>query len=418
MDKAFAFRAGRIIEVNACEIMNAQEARDLRPFFDSKQFETGYVSASLRKKKINVVAHFRHFSNKRSLYQSLEEDIIHRQKLSGESQLHSDAKNTVASVLNEYIRRGTPLPWHLLDRQISSFRLVGNLLGEVSAVKTEFPVVTPYGLTFRADIALLGNSPRKMIDRGDEAAEPILRAIVEIEHMHKFELLKCLAVQSMGVPLLAINTFGIPQTVSQEWALSTLSELNTPEVSNRRCYLHLPLTLYPTFLDIPPAVRNHDRRHELIIFVKDDLFNNILSALDQLKRSASLHDDRVLIIPFNKGRHEDEAVFRTLSLIGPVCGPDWKTYSGHRFIRVQCDVPHNRRCNIYGFHLSLTTLLARYPVLVGYKYYLNADVRSSGPLWLGKDLAGNTIDIAPRQLTDESRKLNCLLNNSGINLKG
>jgi hypothetical protein len=417
MDNALACNAGRIIEVKAGGIKDAQEAGDLRPFFDSTQCEVGYVSRSHRNKQINVVAHFRHFPHKKSFYEKLQEDITQRQQSSGESQVHLNAKHSIASGLNDYIRRGTPLPWQLFDRAVSSFRLAGNLLGEVSSIKTEYPVVTPYGLTFRADIALLQDSPFKMIDKGDGPAGPVLRAIVEIEHKHKSELLKCLAVQSMGVPLLAIDISCMSGTVSAEWASSVLAELITPEVANRKCYLHLPMTLYPTFLDIPPAVRNHDCKHEFVIFVRDDLFTDMLSGLDSLKRSLSLHDDKVQIIPYNKKRNEDEAVFRTLRLIGPLCGPDWTTYSSHRFVRVRCDVPYNHRGNIYRFNLCLATLLARYPAIAGYKHYLNADVRSSGTIWLRRDSTGDVINIAPRQLSDQAKKLNKLMANSGITLK-
>jgi hypothetical protein len=406
MDKAFAFRGGRMIEVKACDLRNAQEAREISPFFDGHQLETGYVSACLRQGTIHISAHFRHLPDMKSVRQKLEEDIARRQISDGESQVHSHAKNLIASVLDQHVRSGTPLPWQLFDQSVSSFPLRGNLLSGITEVRTEFPIVTPCGLNFRVDVALLGK--HLSLTKGPRSTEePVLRAIVEIEHRHKFELLKCLAVQSMGVPLLAIGTDAAQRAISREWALATLSDLNAPERSDN-IFLHLPFTLYPTFLDIPDVVRG-ERKHEFIIIVRDDLFRTMLSELDRLKRAMSLHDDEVKIIPFNINGNHDQAASKTLGLIGPLCGPKWETYNDCRFIRVQCDIPHNRPGNVYTFHLSMAALFARYPGLVGYKFCINADVRSREPLWMGKDLTGNVVKIAPRQLSVQIRKLDDLL---------
>jgi hypothetical protein len=393
MNSALIFRGGRITSVMACEMKNAQEARDVAPFFDGEWIGVNYVSACLRKGGINVTAHFRHGAFRPSLAQKTREQITLREKLHGESQEHSAAKDIIANVINQHLRKKIPLPWRLTDSQISDYHLSGDFLSEVITVKPEHTIITPHGFTFRADIALLGPA----MHTSDKAAAPVLLGLIELEYKHRFELLKCLAIKSLGVPLVSLDITDREQEICEEWGHHVLAQLNNMESTNNRAYLYLPTSLCPTFLDVPIGFTCG--RHEFVIFVKDEFFLKLLSDLDRLKRVLSLHDNHVKIVPFNMKGNEDVAIVRTLTAVGPLAGPEWRQYNDRRFIRVQCSVPYRRAGNAYLFHLLKAALLNRYETLTGYKYRIDANVFAKDPLWQMKDANGNIVRIAPKHLS-------------------
>jgi hypothetical protein len=359
-----------------------------------------WVNSALRRGRIPVRQHFRHVGTinfERRLADKVYEEIRLRNSL-GEGPVHRKAKTVLHHALTGCIHDGEKVPWVWSNRAATSFQLSGDLLSEVVEARVEEEIKTPPGINFRADIALFG----KVIKRRN-----LLLGIIELEHHHRFDYMKCLVYRQLGVPVVSVDLSGSVETeITEDWAMRTLEDMSiAPGDRDRKTHVLLPYSLYPIFADIPYPVRQDT--HEFIIFVRDDDFEHLLRHLDDLKRCLSLNDKKVLVRPYNRMMREDEAMEKTLGSVGLLAGPNWRDYNERRFIRVICAVPSDKRGRGYIFHLVMASLLnAYYDVLSGYRFNRELQVdRSSGPpVWCKRE-EGTLTPLHPVHLAEPLRPL-------------
>jgi len=359
-----------------------------------------WVSSALRGGRIPVRRHFRHVGTinfERHLAGKICEEIRLRNSL-GEGPVHRKAKTILHRALTDRIHDGAKIPWVWSNAKATSFQLSGDLLSEVVEARTEEEIKTPLGINFRADIALFG----KVIKR-----RSLLLGIIEMEHHHRFDYIKCFVYRQLGVPVVSVDLSRLTEAeITENWTMRTLENMASASGNrDRRIHILLPYSLYPTFVDIPYSTRQG--RHEFIIFVRDDDFERLLRHLDDLKRCLSLNDKKVLVRPYNRMMREDEAMKKTLNSVGFLAGPNWRNYNERRFIRVICAVPRDKRGRGYIFHIIMASLLnAYYDVLVGYRFNreLQVDRSSEVSVWCTRE-EGRLTPVHPVHLAEPLRPL-------------
>ncbi len=386
--------------VSAECISSSAAARELGPLVDEHVKPVTWVNSALRRGRIPVRQHFRHVGTmkfERHLAGKICEEIRLRNSL-GEGPVHRKTKTMLYHALTGCIHHSVKIPWVSSNRVATSFRLSGDLLSEVVEARVEEEIKTPLGINFRADIALFGKVIRK---------RNLLLGIIELEHHHRFDYMKCLVYRQLGVPVISVDLSGLTEAeITEDWTMRTLEGMSiTPGDRDRKTHILLPYSLYPIFADIPYPMRQDT--HEFIIFVRDDDFELLLRHLDDLKRCLSLNDKKVLVRPYNRMMREDEAMEKTLGSVGVLAGPSWRNYNERRFIRVICAVPRDKRGRSYIFHVVMASLLnAYYDVLIGYRFNRELQVdRSSGlPVWCKRE-EGTLTPVHPVHLAEPLRPL-------------
>lgn len=386
--------------VLAESISSTAAARELGPLVDEHVKPVTWVNSSMRRGRIPVRRHFRHvgaMNFERHLADKICEEIRLRNSL-GEGPVHRKAKSMLYHALTGCIHDGVKIPWVSSNRGATSFRLSGDLLSEVVTAQMEEEIKTPFGINFRADIALFGKVIKK---------RNLLLGIIELEHHHRFDYMKCLVYKQLGVPVISIDLSGLTEAeITEDWAMQSLESMGDASGDrDRKTHILLPYSLYPIFADIPYLMRQD--KHEFIIFVRDDDFERLLTHLDNLKRCLSLNDKKVLVRPYNRMMQEDKAMEKTLSSVGVLAGPNWRDYNERRFIRVICAVPRDKRGRGYIFHLVMASLLNAYhDVLIGYRFNRELQVdRSSGlSVWCKRE-EGTLILVHPVHLAEPVRPL-------------
>ncbi len=377
--RVYSWRGVLCESIKATEIRSRADARKLGPFADCNKRPVTWVNweKDLNKEgRRRRRAHFRLYprisEGARPSRKDIAAEIELRNSAKSESTKHQKAKECVANYLKKLVSNKKRAHWSFIDARISQFPLSGNLLSEVEDVSTEYPIITPFGKNYRLDIALLG---RKILTK------PLILGAIELEFNHEFEMLKCLICKSSGFPLLSLDlTETNEKDIDDKWCHSKLLETTAKsEDAKRRNYLYIHNMLYPVYMDIPENV-NKDRRHQYVIFVRDEDYDQLLKLLNLLKDSLGIDGDQVLVQPV---QCKNSQMLRMLENEGSIAGHDWRAYNEKRYIRVTLNRPISKSGPIYKYHLAMAGLVnAHFETLVGYKYRpgLRND-EPDNPLW-------------------------------------
>jgi hypothetical protein len=347
--------------IKAIEIKSRADARKLGPFISDDEHLVTWVDWALvhstnKKRK----PHFRRFPKKSQTPQKIvSEEIKLRYKSSLESKKHIKAKEVVADIIQKLLECKRHLHWAYKDTRLSDFSISGDLLAEVECIETEFPIKTPFG-TYRLDIALLG----PIIEH-----ERVVLAGIEIEYTHQFEFSKALVCKTLGFPLMSLDIKEIDiEEINTTWATSALIETkNNSNDGLRRNYIYVHDMLFPVYLNIPDHLCQ-EKRHQYIIFCRDENFSNFLLRIRQLVSLVGLNESSINIAPV---KIKNEQTKKQIMNAGLIAGENWREYNEQGFIQVSVDKPIGKAGPSYLFHLELTKLSnSIYSSLVGYKYKL------------------------------------------------
>lgn len=387
--------------VNATDIKSHAHARKLAPFVDdadSRRMLYWVGWGAPKKNGKSRVAHFKHYpKNNHNLLDQISDEIELRNKESSESKKHQSAKDRVLEVLTELLLEGKHLPWAFKDQEISCFPMSGDFLAGAANIAKEFVIKTPFGNTYKLDIAILGKKISKY---------PIVLAGIEIEFTHKFDFLKTIICKSIGFPLISVNIEELEESsITKDWAKKALLETTKNSFDGlRRNYIYIHRFLTPIYLDIPREILE-EARHQYVIFTKDQ--EKLLDNLRTLKDALKLSDKQVVISPVT---NKNEQLRIQVENAGNLAGENWKEFNENSYIQLSLDKPCTKAGPLYYFHLTLSKLCnSIYDCLVGYKYELgHAHYRDAPLYWEKKRRAGEgyvTYRLAPKRVSEPVRKI-------------
>ncbi|PBK49991.1 hypothetical protein C6383_10200, partial [Pseudomonas syringae pv. actinidiae] len=212
--------------------------------------------------KLKTRSYFRTYSGKRGVRTAdyFDGQEQSRQRHTGESEEHRRAKQLIADELQRRLDAGLAMPWYYRDETISEYHLAGNLLLGANAVTQEQNIKTPFGNSYRLDVAVLG----KPILR-----HPMVLAGIEIELGHAFDGRKALASRSMGFPLISIDITDMSlDQLTPQWARQALTATKSSDDEGRRkTFIYLNDLLYPLYVQLPSTlIEGDDFRHQFIVF--------------------------------------------------------------------------------------------------------------------------------------------------------
>ena len=334
-------------------IVTADEPRKLvtwvKPVFDDtgKLLQRSYFRRYPSDSKVNLIDDY------------AKKEAIRRTQCS-ESIEHKLAKRLIADELQRRLDSKLALPWSYRDDTISQYHLEGNLLLGVDSVTQEQEIKTPFGSTYRLDVALLG----KPILR-----HPMILGGVEIERDHAFDGLKALAGRSMGFPLISVDITGMSLTeLTQEWAKQALTATTTSSTEGlRKTYIYLNDLLYPLYVKLPTALIQGDAfRHQYIVFAEDRHLEAIKKVLVDVASVLGLSSPKVLLNIVN-GKSESAA--KQVSNMGDIVGSGWRQFNERKCLTVTLDRPQTAwDIPSHLMHIAIASLLAtKGNALVGYK---------------------------------------------------
>jgi len=368
-------------ELRAAEITSRESARKLGPFVDeARQRLVLWRRASFDPDTGQRVrrCHFAHFPRGHSggsdRATSVDFDPESYDQARKKNSKHARARDVIVDVLREMMASGSPASWAFVDDRVSEFSLTGNLLDGVVKVVPEFSFPTPFGRRYQFDVALLGEAVGQ---------NPIVLGAVEIEFSHEFDVLKCLLCKSLGFPLLSVDVTEVDEAdISKEWCMSALLGTSATDAGGRRHnYVYLHEMLYPLYMNVPLDLCP-ERRHQYVVFVRDDQFDKTVKWLKKLKTRIGIapQDPAVLVQTVNASSEQAKKV---LENEGGIAGRNWREYNDHRCIRVVLDRPIEKRGKVYLFHLLMARLLNGHcDALVGYKYAPTVSNHDPAePLW-------------------------------------
>lgn len=362
MDKAlrvYSLKGLLSDEVEAGVIKSRQDARRLGPFCarDRSGIVT-WVRPTWEGNRRTRISHFRQLpetSQELDLKGQVVQDFAEIQRQKSRSQVHNQARDALAIELRKKI--GFKLAWAIPGGELSDFPLVGDLMEGVEEVETEYEVKTPFGRSYRFDIALLG--PKLPNSR-------ILLGAIELEDTHEFESAKCLLCKCLGFPLISLDLENLPaDEVSGEALLRQVIETTaTSEDRRRRNYFYLHTSLYPAYLKLPSTLRI-DERHQFVIFASRNRTDKILQYLTKLRGFLGLETE----VDLHRCRWSDDAPVRAqFENEGSIAGHDWRSYSEREYLRVTMGRPSALKPRNRIFHLAMAKVLnSDCPALVGYK---------------------------------------------------
>ena len=402
MDSAlrlFSWYGVKAERLNASAIRSREDARKLGPFVDPSGqrlvlWRKPSFDAETRYRKRR--SHFAYFPQGTSSavvrFGKEDFDTASYDRARQNNPRHSRTRDLLVATLRDMVANNRAASWVMKDERVSDFPLSGNLLEHVTDVVSEYKFPTPFGKTYKFDIALLGPT----IGQG-----PILLAAVEIEFSHEFDILKCLLCKCLGFPLLSLD---ITETddceISEGWCQQMLLSTTAEHPEGRRFnYVYLHEMLYPVFLDVPQEAV-HDDRHQYLVFAKDDQFDKLLGRLRKLKEKLNFlsQDNSVLIQPVNV---TSDQARKMCEHEGSIAGHNWRDFNEKRYIRVVLDRPRAKRGNVYLSHLLMTRLLNGYSdALVGYKYASSVqNLQPDDPMWhVNYPPKGDHVHLLPKQV--------------------
>lgn len=288
-----------------------------------------------------------------------KEETARRQKCS-ESAEHKLAKKLIAEELKRRLDSNLALPWSYRDDTISQYHLEGNLLLGVDSVAQEQEIKTPFGKTYRLDVALLGKPILQ---------HPMVLGGIEIELGHAFDGLKALAGRSMGFPLISVDITGLAlEELTPEWARQALTATTaSSEEGVRKTFIYLNDLLYPLYVKLPAAlIQGNNFRHQYIVFAADQHLDAIKTVLVKVAAALKLSSPKVLLNIVN-GKSESAA--KQVANLGDIVGPDWRQFNERKCLTITMDRPESVwDVPSHLMHIAVAALLAtRGNALVGYK---------------------------------------------------
>ena len=402
MDNAlrlFSWYGVKTERVSASAIRSREDARKLGPFVDPSGQrlvlwrKPSFDAATWRRKRRSHFAHFPRGTSRAPVQFGKDDfDTDSYDRARQETPRHSRTRDLLVAALRDMVANKRAASWGFEDPRVSSFPLTGNLLEHVTDVVPEYPFSTPFGKTYKFDIALLGPTV---------AQRPILLAAVEIEFSHEFDILKSLLCKCLGFPLLSLDiTETDDSEISEGWCQQMLLSTSAMHPEGRRFnFIYLHEMLYPVFLDVPlKAV--HDDRHQYLVFARDDHFEQLLRRLRALKKKLGLptQDNSVLIQPVNVTSDQARKMCENE---GSIAGHNWRDFNEKRYIRVVLDRPRAKRGSVYLYHLLMARLLNGYSdALVGYKYASSVqNEQAEEPMWhVSYPPKGGHVPLLPKQV--------------------
>lgn len=352
--------------ITAYEIKSREHYRKMWPLVtaDKPHRLVSWVSPCFNDDgKLKTRSYFRTYTGKRGVraadYFDSEEQA--RQRHIGESAEHRRAKQLIADELQRRLDAGLAMPWYYRDETISQYHLAGNLLLGADGVTQEQSIKTPFGNSYRLDVAVLG----KPILR-----HPMVLAGIEIELGHAFDGRKALAGRSMGFPLISIDITGMSlEQLTPQWARHALTATKASDDEGRRkTFIYLNDLLYPLYVQLPPElIEGKNFRHQFIVFAADDHLEQVKATLTKASLALGLQTPAVLMGIIN-GKSASAAT--QVANLGDIAGPDWREFNEDRCLTITLERPRTLQdVPTHLMHIAIAALLAgKGNALVGYKH--------------------------------------------------
>jgi hypothetical protein len=379
------------------DIKSRQHARRLGPFCSpDKRGIVTWVRSSWDQGRKKRRAYFRNLpvgSGHEDLLKVARSEIERMQADKSRSTIHNPSRDSLAEALRLHI--GSEINWGLKDPEYSDFPVAGNLMAHVEKVETEYTMKTPFGVDYKFDIALLGPVIKD---------KRVVLAAIELELEHEFESAKCLLSKCLGFPLISLDLKSIsPGPVDGSLLLQALVGTTKSTDDGRRInFFYLHPILYPVFL-APPKDFRLEKRHQFLIFAKNERLNKIRKCLESLRSSLELSPVDVVIQPVPRKNSQVAVQFENE---GSIAGHDWRSYNEDDYLRITLDRPNSGDRSLFFFHLTMARLVnSNYPSLVGYKYEKSVHNDSpDNPLWtrpvVAPDRSIIQVRIAPKHVSE------------------
>ena len=336
MDKALLVfsRKGQLREhIAARHVRSREHARKLWPMVDpdDRRHLVTWVSPSFEEGRLRKRSHFRRLvagTGGIDLRRHFDEEEAQRQRQAGESAEHARAKALLVAELQRRIEAGHGLPWSFKDENVSDFPLVGNLLLGATQVVPEHPLTTPFGSSYRLDIAVVGPAI---------ARQPLLIGGIEIERWHHFDGRKALIGRSMGFPLITVDITAMDLAeLTEGWAARVLSDTTRSDAQGRRLsYVYLHDVLYPQFLKLPSDAED-DPKHQYLVFADDATLNRLRSWLRQLADALGYEQTAAVLQLLNA---KSPSALKALQNAGSIVGDGWEGFNNQRMLRISVPRP-------------------------------------------------------------------------------
>lgn len=374
-------RAGYAGEkVKATDFRSHEDARKYWPLLSEDGTElvcwvkSAELSGGRRGKR-----HFRRlpsFYQRTSLVKTFELIEEKRQKRLSESLEHKQAKELLCQELQKRIASNIPKEWFFKDRFASEFSFTGDLLFGAVDIKSEMPIKTGFGPTFKLDIGIIGPTLKN---------KPSCIGGIELEYRNQFDGRKALLSRSLGFPLISVDISGLSlNDITPQWAQSILSKTtNNSEDGLRKTYIYLPTSLYPLYVNAPEHLyKVKDTRHQYLAFAKKEILKKLEEWLVLLRSTLGYFDSDINITILNE---VNETAKIQLENAGNIAGKDWRDYSDGHCLRVSLFRPRHDKNLLRNhlFHITMARMFAEQDVLLGYKYALgNKHLDPDVHLWI------------------------------------
>lgn len=416
MDKALIVfsRKGLMREtIKARDVRSREHARKLWPMVDPEarsQLLT-WVSPSFEDGRLRKRSHFRRLPDAGAidLRHRFDAEEAERQRRAAESEEHARAKSLLAAELERRIRAGLGLPWAFKDDSVSDFPLVGNLLLGATHIVAELPLDTPFGSSYRLDIAVMG---------APISQRPMLLGGIEIERWHHFDGRKALIGRSMGFALITVDITELDLAdLTEEWAAKVLTDTTRNDAHGRRSsYVYLHDLLYPQFVVIPKDVED-EPKHQYLVFADDVTIDWLRGWLRRLGDALGYQANQVLLQLLNAKSPSARVALETA---GGIVGDGWESFNNQRMLRISVPRPtgpHDKRA--HKLHATLARLLLAHDCLVGYQYA--SAVHNDGPeedvwlryKWRSEHSMHEVYRVLPKRLAEPIRRLVAFLESTG-----
>ena len=356
------------MRITAREVRSREHARKLWPLVapGAIQQMVTWVSPSFENGKLRRRSHFRQLPTEKTydIKAQFEEEELKRQHTVHESPEHQKAKALIAAELTHRLAAGLGMPWAFKDADASDYPLEGNLLLGADQVVTEYPLSTPFGSSFRLDIAVLGPPIQ---------TEPMVLGGVEIELGHAFDGRKALIGKSLGFALISIDITEMAlDEITPQWAEQALTATTrSHEQGRRQTYIYLHDLLYPLYAQLPTFLDN-EQRHQYLVFADDATLRKLVNWVNLLAKTLNYSSGSVAVAIVN-GKSEQSR--KMLERAGQVVGPDWEQFNNHQCLRLTVPRPKGPAdLQSHRLHMTMARLLlSRADALVGYKYCNGVD---------------------------------------------
>jgi hypothetical protein len=347
----------------AKEVRSREHARKLWPLVapdDHRQLLT-WISPSFQNGRLRRRSHFRCLPATASydLKAHFETEERERSQTAGESLEHLRAKQLIAEELKRRLAAGLALPWSFSDLDATDYHLEGNLLLGADRIVIEHTLRTPFGSTFRLDVAVLGSPIRK---------KPMVLGGIEIELGHAFDGRKALVGKSLGFPLISVDISEMNLgDITADWARNVLSATTrSDEQGRRRTYYYLHDLLYPEFTQLP-AFLDSEQRHQYLIFADDATLSKLVRWFEALGANLGYPNGAIAIATVNSRSEQSR---KMLQYAGDIVGPGWQQFNNRKCLRITIPRPKSPAdLQAHRLHMTMAyVLLDHADALIGYKY--------------------------------------------------